>query len=116
MTYIDVPLGTQAYVQFGSSSFNISIDFQYLYSDTRIFGARLHRANVRPTFFPHTTRNIKILLFHHIANIFLRKLHRNIFNDLLSESLSSLLGFLSNVVVRCRISAFYRVRPTHRTI
>jgi hypothetical protein len=43
-------------------------------------------------FSPHTTRNAKILVFHYIAHIFLRKPHRNISNSLLpplslSESL-----------------------------
>jgi hypothetical protein len=51
-----------------------------------------HRAKERPTFFSHTTRNAKILVFHYIAHIFLRKPHTNISNSLLpplslSESL-----------------------------
>jgi len=63
-----------------------------MYSGTRVYGARSHRAKERPTFFSHTTRNAKILVFHYIAHIFLRKHHRNIPNSLLpplslSESL-----------------------------
>jgi len=34
-------------------------------------------------FFPHTTRNVKILIIRYTTNIFLRKLHRSISGGLL---------------------------------
>jgi len=69
----------------------------YILGYKGIWGA-VTQCKSTPDFFPQTTRNTKILVFHHIAIIFLRKLHRNIFNDLLP--LPSLLGFLSIVVVK----------------
>jgi hypothetical protein len=75
----------------------LSQGISIMYSGTRVFGARSHRAKERPTFFSHTTRNAKICIFHYTANIFLRKLHRIISDDLLSLPPHS--KFISIVVV-----------------